>query len=154
VDYLVVKQCGDTLENTLGVYKRLDEYANYTDMLKEAEGISTADYNVIVKWRKITNRGKKIFDQCLGVPFLIYSSGDAKVYPCGMFFDFKEEEFCMGDLTRQSFIEIINSERYWEVVDKASRIDVHKQCYANCRTHYINEFLWQIKNKPEHVNFI
>ncbi|MBU2102105.1 MAG: radical SAM protein, partial [Candidatus Omnitrophica bacterium] len=32
VDYLVVKQCGDTNTNTLGVYKRLGEYEGYSDI--------------------------------------------------------------------------------------------------------------------------
>jgi len=154
VDYLVVKQCGDTNKNTLGIFGRLDEYDNFSEILKKAESQSTASYNVIVKWHKITNRGKKNFDKCFGVPFLIYSSGDAKVYPCGMFFDYKSKEYLMGDLLKQSFKEIIRSKRYWEVVRKVSRIDVHKECYANCRTHYINEFIWKLKNPPEHVNFV
>ena len=154
VDYLVVKQCGDTVENTLGVYKRLGEYETYHDILKKAEAASRGDYNVIVKWQKITNMGKRTYDQCLGVPFLIYTSGDGRVYPCGMFFDCKERQFRMGDLTRQSFREIVESRRYWDVVKKVSRIDVHKDCYANCRTHYINEYVWKVKNPPPHVNFV
>lgn len=154
VDYLVIKQCGDTVDNTLGVYKRLGEYENYRAMLTEAEKISTDSYQVIVKWQKITNMGTRNYDRCLGVPFLIYTSGDGKVYPCGMFFDYKEKQFRMGDLTKQSFSQIVHSDRYWDVVKKVSRIDVHKRCYANCRTHYINEFVWKVKNRPPHVNFV
>ncbi len=154
VDYLVVKQCGDTNKNTLGIFNRLAEYERYTEILKRAESISTPRYNMIIKWHKITNLGRKNFNQCLGVPFLIYTSGDAKVYPCGMFFDYKSKEFLMGDLTRQSFKEIIKSKTYWEVIKKAARINVHRICYANCRTHYINEFIWKLKNPPEHVNFV
>ena len=154
VDYLVIKQCGDTNTNTLGIYKRLNEYEGFRQILEEAENLSTRDYNVIVKWHKITNKGRKEFNRCLGVPFLIYSSGEGLVYPCGMFFNYKSREFLMGDLTRQSFKDIIRSKRYWDVVRKVSRIDVHKFCYANCRTHYINEFVWKLKNPPQHVNFI
>ncbi len=154
VDYLVVKQCGDTIENTLGVYKRFDEYDTYTDILAEAESYSTDTYSVIVKWKKISNKGKRVYDQCLGVPFLLYTSGDGRVYPCGMFFDHQEEEYRMGDLNTQSFKEIVESKQYWDVVKKVSEIDVHKKCYANCRTHYINEFLWQVKHPAPHVNFV
>jgi len=154
VDYLVVKQCSDTVENALGVFDRLEEYDNFLEILKEAERISSKGYNVIVKWGKITNKGKRNYNQCLGVPFLLYSSGDGKLYPCGVFFDFREEQYQMGDLVKQSFKEIIESDRYWEVVEKVKQIDVHKECYANCRTHCINEFLWKIKHAPEHVNFV
>lgn len=154
VDYLVIKQCADTVTNALGVFDRLKEYDSFLEILKEAEEISSKGYNVIVKWGKITNKGKRNYNQCLGVPFLLYSSGDGKLYPCGVFFDFKEEDYRMGDLTKQSFKEILESDRYWEVVEKVKQIDVHKECYANCRTHSINEFLWQLRHPPEHVNFV
>lgn len=165
VDYLVIKQCSDTVENALGVYKKMDEYDNFYDILKEAESISSGDYNVIAKWKKITNKGKRSYDECLGVPFLLYSSGNGRLYPCGAFFDFKEEEYQMGDLVKQSFKEILESDRYWDVVEKVKQIDVHKKCYSNCRTHCINEFLWDLKrgknvlrsepgNPPPHVNFV
>ncbi len=153
VDYLVIKQCSDTVEGKLGVYEKLGDYQNFSDLLREAEGLSDGRYNVIVKWKKVTNKGERAYGQCLGVPFLLYSSGDGKLYPCGMFFDIQEEEYRMGDLCTQSFKEILQSERYWKVVEKVRGIDV-KKCYSNCRTHCINEFLWTLKHPPEHVNFV
>jgi len=154
VDYFVVKQCSDTVNSEIGYYHRLGEYESFTDILKEAEAETTGDYNVIIKWGKIKNQGKRNYDQCLAVPFLLYSSGNGRLYPCGMFFEFKEEEYRMGDLTKKSFSEIIESQRYWDVVEKVKAINVHKECYANCRSHCINDFLWQVVNPPEHVNFV
>lgn len=153
VDYLVVKQCSDSVENDLGIFTKLGEYENYAGILKEAEDVSCEGYSVIIKWKKITNMGKRDYSSCLGVPFLLYSSGNGRLYPCGMFFDTKEEEYRMGDLTKQSFTEILASDRYWEVVDKVKKIDV-AGCYSNCRTHAINDFLWKLKHPPEHVNFV
>lgn len=154
VDYLVVKQCSDTQDNDIGVYNQLDKYKSFRDQLQEAESYSNENYKVIIKWGMIMNEGKRDYDQCLGVPFLIYTSGDGKVFPCGMFFDNRSEEFLMGDLLKQSFKEIVESDRYWEVVKKVSELDVHKTCYANCRTHNINNFLWKISHQPQHVNFV
>lgn len=153
VDYLVVKQCSDTIENKLGIFDKLNEYESFAARLKEAEGFSNTDYNVIIKWIKVGNKGLRNYERCLGVPFLLYSSGDGKLYPCGVFFYEHEKEYRMGDLVKQSFKEIFESKRYWEVVEKVSQIDVRK-CYVNCRTHCINEFLWSLKNPPEHVNFV
>lgn len=153
VDYLVIKQCSDSVDNALGVYDRLKEYADFSEILEEAEGISTKDYHVIAKWKKITSEGKRSYYQCLGVPFLLYSSGNGRLYPCGMFFDIQEEEYRMGDLVEQSFKEIFESQRYWDVVEKVKKINV-RNCYAGCRTDSINEFIWQIKHTPEHVNFV
>lgn len=153
VDYLVIKQCSDTIENALKIYDRLGEYERFSEILQQAEELSTDSFNVIVKWGKITNKGARNYDQCLGVPFLLYSSGDGKLYPCGMFFDHEEEAYRMGDLTTQSFKEILQSDHYWQVVERVSKLNVH-ECYSNCRTHAINEFLWKLRHPPEHVNFI
>jgi len=153
VDYLVVKQCSDSVKNELGIFKQLGKYEKYSDILTEAENLSDKDYSVIIKWRKITNKGLRDYNQCLGVPFLLYSSGDGKLYPCGMFFNYKEKEYRMGDLVKQSFKEILESRRYWQVVEKVSRIDVSK-CYSNCRTHAINDFVFKLKSRPKHVNFV
>ena len=153
VDYFVVKQCSDVQDNTLGVYEQLGEYKNFSDLLQAAERESTEHYNVIIKWQHITNEGKRNYKKCLGAPFFLYSSGDGRLYPCGMFFDKYEEEYRLGDLTKQSFIEIVNSDRYWDVMRKVAEIDV-STCYSNCRTNMINEFAWQLKNPPEHINFI
>jgi MoaA/NifB/PqqE/SkfB family radical SAM enzyme/metal-sulfur cluster biosynthetic enzyme len=155
VDYLVVKQCSDTVDNDIGVFDKLDRYKDFSDILRQAETYSTGDYRVIVKWDKILNEGRRTYDKCLGAPFLLYSSGEGKIYPCGMWFDTREEEFRLGDLTERSFKEIFESERYWEVIARQScHVDVHKECYSNCRTHNVNEFLWKVRHPPEHVNFI
>jgi radical SAM protein with 4Fe4S-binding SPASM domain len=162
-DYLVIKQCSDSVENRLGVFGKLGQYDNFCDILKEAEAETDGNYNVIPKWKKITNKGKRRYSSCLGVPFLLYSSGDGKLYPCGMFFDIREEEYRMGDLVKQSFKEIFESKRYWDVAAKVKELDVQK-CYTNCRTHSINDFLWQLKggettleaksDSPMHINFV
>lgn len=152
VDYLVIKQCSDTVDNDLGIYKSLGEYNSFRDILAHAESFSNSSYKVIVKWDKISNKGTRNYDSCFGMPFLLYSSGDGKLYPCGAMFG--NDEFLIGDLVSQSFIDIINSKRYKFILDKVEKINVHKDCYSNCRTHHINEFAWMLKHPPEHVNFI
>ena len=154
VDYLVIKQCSDTLESKLGVYNKLEKSKEkYEQVLGEVGSLSSEKYDVIVKWKKIMNT-KQDYNQCLGVPFLLYSSGDGKLFPCGMFFN-KEYwgDFLMGDLTQNSFKEILESERYWEVVNRVKEMGTGR-CYTGCRTNAINSFLWQLKNEPRHVNFI
>ena len=154
VDYLVIKQCADTVANELGVYDKLSMYKNFESILKKAEAESAKDYNVIAKWIKIMGEGKRSYQQCLGVPFLLYSSGDGKLFPCGAFFTEKYwDKYLMGDLTKDSFKDIIKSDRYWEVVERVRKMGVSK-CYTACRTDQINSFLWKLKHPPEHVNFV
>ena len=154
VDYHVIKQCSDTVDSDLGIYNRFSEYISFKEILQAAEAESEGDYNVIVKWKMIGNDGVREYQKCFGAPFLLYSSGDGRLYPCGAFFDgAMEEKFRMGDFNTHGFKEIWESDRYWEVVDMVAQLDI-SNCYSNCRSHYVNDYLWKIKHPPEHVNFI
>lgn len=159
VDYFIIKHCSDSEYKEIGIdYKT---YLKLKDTLKQAESLSTDDYTVQVKWNKImaSNKTKlykdgfRKYDVCYGTPFLLQISGNGKVYPCGPFFN--KERFYIGDLHEGSFFDLVMSDRYWEVHEDISRsVDVHKDCAIGCRQDYINKFLWDLKNKPEHINFI
>ena len=154
VDYLQIKPCGDTQDSDLGMFGKYAEYDKIQDILIKAEEFSNNGYQVIVKWNKIMEKGRKSYDKCFGARFLLYGSGDGKLYPCGRYVNYKEDEYVLGDCTKQSFREIIESKRYQEVMEKIEHLDVHTVCHTYCRTDSINQFLWQLKHPPEHVNFI
>lgn len=159
VDYFVIKHCSDSEYKEIGIdYK---DYLGIEDVLHEAESYSNEDYVVQAKWDKIKAGGEtplykdgyRKYDVCYGTPFLLQISGNGKVYPCGPFFN--KERFYIGDLHEQSFYDMVNSERYWEVhQDVSNSVDVHKDCAIGCRQDYVNKFLWDLKNPPEHTNFI
>ena len=159
VDYFVIKHCSDSEYKEIGIdYK---DYASIEDVLKQAESLSTEDYVVQAKWNKIRaseetelyRNGYRKYDVCLGTPFLLQISGNGKIYPCGPFFN--KERFYMGDLHDGSFFDLVNSDHYWNVHrDIAESVDVHKDCAIGCRQDYVNKFLWDIRNPPEHINFI
>ncbi|MFO1436509.1 MAG: radical SAM protein [Gammaproteobacteria bacterium] len=159
VDYFVIKHCSDSEYKEIGIdYK---DYLGIEDVLKEAETYSTKDYVVQVKWDKIKagsesalyKNGFRKYDVCMGTPFLLQISGNGKVYPCGPFFN--KERFFIGDIHDQSFYDMVMGERYWAVhADVRKSVDVHKDCAIGCRQDYINKFLWDLDNPPEHINFI
>ncbi len=159
VDYFVIKQCSDSEYKELGIdYKKFLELEG---LLKEAEKFSSDDYVVQVKWNKINAAGEsnlykegyRKYDVCYGTPFLLQISGNGKVYPCGPFFN--KERFYIGDLHKSSFYDMVMSDRYWAVhQDIIDSVDVHKDCAIGCRQDYVNKFLWDLKNPPEHINFI
>ncbi|KPK42271.1 MAG: radical SAM protein [Omnitrophica WOR_2 bacterium SM23_29] len=159
VDYLQIKQCSDTEYKELGI--NLEDYKLVMGDLREAEKFSKENYLVTVKWNKINilnetdiyKKGFRKYDICYGTPFLGQISGNGKVYPCGPFFG--KERFCMGDINKQSYYDIIKSDKYWKVhQDIIDNVDVHYDCTIGCRQDYINKFLWDLKNPPEHINFI
>ena len=61
----------------------------------------------------------------------------------------------MGDINEESYYDIVKSDRYWNVQqDVVDNVDVHCDCTIGCRQDYINKFLWDLKNPPEHINFV
>ncbi|MBF0622608.1 MAG: radical SAM protein [Magnetococcales bacterium] len=159
VDYFVIKQCADSEYRELGVC--YEDYRNVTEILQHAEALSTPNYVVQAKWNKISaadetplyRHGVRKYDVCYGTPFLSQISGNGKVYPCGPFYN--KDRFLIGDLHEESFYDMVMGDRYWAVHDDIARsVDVHKDCAIGCRQDYINKFLWDLANPPDHVNFI
>lgn len=159
VDYFVIKHCSDSEYKEIGI--NYENYMSLESLLKEAEGYSNENYVVQVKWNKIMAAGEsglykggfRKYDVCHGTPFLLQISGNGKVYPCGPFFN--KERFYIGDIHEQNFYDMVMGDRYWEVhADITKSVDVHKDCAMGCRQDYVNKFLWDLKNVPEHVNFI
>ena len=152
VDYFVIKSCSDTPDKRLKA--PTGKYLKIKEIFQEAEKYSDENYKVIVKWSKIQNLGKKDYKTCYGTQFILGISGSGNVFPCGHFFNIRQDEFLMGNIIKTSFKEIIKSERYWEVQKRIQKVDVNNECESNCRQHYINEFLYKLKNPPKHINFI
>ena len=164
VDYLVIKHCSDDEDGSLGV--DYSKYEALTDTLKFAEGFSTEDYQVSAKWSKIMSEGKRRYRHCYGPPLIAQFSGSGLVAPCGMLFAEKYKKYHIGNIAEQSFKEMWESDRYWEVMDliASEKFDARTMCGTLCLQHKCNEYLWDMKNggemkapegeEPQHVNFI
>lgn len=165
VDYFVIKHCSDDENHTLGV--DYSAYGNLTNLLNEAEKLSTNNYLVKAKWSKIMSGGKRCYSQCYGPPFIMQFSGSGLVAPCGMLFNEKYKKYHIGNIAEKSFKEIWKSDRYWEVINliASDKFDARTMCGSLCLQHKVNEFLWNLKNgsvklempcggEPMHINFI
>lgn len=163
-DYLVLKHCSDDEDGSLGVdYKA---YEQHYQTLKDAEALSTKDYQVSAKWSKIGDKGTRSYQRCYGPPFLLQISGTGLVAPCGMLFNEQYKKFHIGNIVNESFKDIIRGERYWEVVDYlgSENFNAQKMCGSLCLQHKVNEYLDGYKKgkaletpsgkQPEHVNFV
>lgn len=166
VDYLVIKHTSDDKNRSLGI-----DYRAYKDtypVLEEAERYSTENYLVKVKWNKIKAGDKREYRQCYGPPFILQVSGSGLLAPCGMLFNERYKKFHIGNIADNSFKELWESRRYWEVMDFLAGPDFNaqKMCGYLCLQDRINLYLWKMKrgkNKlnipkeekiPPHVNFI
>jgi len=184
VDYFEVKPCCDTsggaLETQHGADFILKPFKNeiakniLNAVFSEAESYSNANYSVIVKREKFKSTGVTEFKKCLGTQFIIAIDSRGNVAPCGHLLGHRREEFSMGNINEQSFAEIVESERYWEVQEKVQRLDTVNECETNCMHVAMNIWLekisevpiltklsyihWGLRDRgidtPEHVNFV
>jgi MoaA/NifB/PqqE/SkfB family radical SAM enzyme len=165
VDYFVIKHCSDDENGSLGV--DYSKYKELIDILKLSEIFSDDKYLVKAKWSKILSGGKRKYSQCYGPPFIMQLSGSGLVAPCGMLFNSKYKKYHMGNIADESFKNIWQSDRYWEIVRliTSDKFDAKKMCGSLCLQHKVNEFLWNLKNgkagfeqpdgdRPQHVNFV
>lgn len=165
VDYAIIKHCSDNEDGFLGV-----DYSKYKDLhetLRQAERLSEGPYKVYIKWSKIKAEGKRSYEKCYGPPFLIQLSGSGLVAPCGMLFNERYKKFHMGNICETSFKEIVESDRYWEVVNylRSDSFNAKKMCGTLCLQHKVNERLDNYMKgdapllpitgeTPEHINFV
>ncbi len=165
-DYLVIKHCSDNEDGDLGVdYKG---YRGLYDKLREAEALSDDGYTVAVKWSKIDADGTRSYQRCYGAPFMIQISGSGLVAPCGMLFNERYKKFHIGNICEERFIDLWNSDRYWEVMNYIGgpQFNAQTMCGSLCLQHKVNEYLDEYAKgrvelpdltgrlPPQHINFV
>ena len=107
---------------------------------------------VYIRWDSFEKYCKRSYTHCLSMPFFLEITSSGDVYPCGPRLD--DERFWMGNLKTHSFKALWNSETRRKVVQVLEQeLDV-STCMPTCRNNACNEFLWQLKHPPQHVNFI
>lgn len=154
LDYFVIKQFSDPGCKAMTPFN-LSWYDNPSVMscLGTAELMSTYRTKVIAKWGMIHSKGKRAYDHCADCALLFQISGSSKCYPCGYLFG--DERYCYGDLKKQRLQEILDSERYWSIIDHMrNNFNVHEDCKGCCRHDFTNKFINDYLNPPDHINFI
>ena len=165
VDYGVIKHCSDDEFGTLGV--NYDKYEELYEDLEQAESLSNDNTKIIVKWDKIKNKGKPSYNRFYGPKFLLQISGSGLIAPSGMFFNARYSKFHMGNFCDERFIDIFNSDRYWDIMKYLSSryFDAQTMMGTLPIQHYVSEALDNhVKNikkiersdekNPLHVNFL
>jgi len=159
VDYFVIKQCslpddGETGMTQFDLNRYNDE--DVINVLKTAESMSTKDTDITPKWNIMELKGEKPYDKCLAIPLIFEISGDGGCYPCGYFFGGNYPDMCMGNVHDNTIEEIINSERYWKIIEHLKTdFKVNKDCKGCCRMDACNIFLdGYVNKKPSGINFV
>lgn len=140
-DYAIIKHAADSKDAGLGVdYKKYDPLF---PLLKEAEALSDETYRVAVKWSRIQDEGRRDYQRCYGPMFILQLSGNGLVAPCGQLFQEKYKKFHIGNITKDRFKKIFESDRYLEVMQylASDEFDAQKNCGPNCLQTRTNSWL-------------
>jgi len=92
------------------------------------------------------------YGACLALPFWAYLDSSGDLWGCST--HLADDRFRYGNIYRQTFREIWTGEkRAASLRFVANGFDLGA-CRLNCRMDKINRYLWELRNPPEHVNFI
>ena len=123
-----------------------------SDVIDICRAYSTDNYEVLFSKHKYDMMKEKNwgrdYDVCHGQQFATVIAADAKMYICCHLRG--HGKYCIGDLSKNSFQHIWNSDRRKQVVDS---IDF-KDCIPLCRCNTFNRYLWKIKQPIKHENFL
>lgn len=98
------------------------------------------------------DEGRRNYKHCLALPFWSYIDASGTVWGCSAYLS--DERFVYGNIYKNSFKEIWAGEKRHKSIRWAEEKLDANQCRINCRMDEINRYLWDLKNFPEHVNFI
>ena len=154
VDYLVIKPYSQHHSSRTRKYENLN-YGSYLSLQKDLASFNDDDFRVIFRASSIERTLKKSFDfkTCQATPFFwAYFMANGEVYGCSAFLE--DDRFCYGNLNKNTFQEIWEGEKRKESHHYIQhKLDI-EECRHNCRMWSVNQYLWELKNPTEHVNFI
>ena len=153
MDYLVVKPYSQHLLSKTSKYRDI-KYSDHIDLAEELKEYNTDQFSVIFRTRtmKKWDEDSRTYKRCLALPFWSYMDAGGGIWGCSVFLG--DDRFYYGNINENSFQEIWEGEKRQESLRwVAEELDT-SSCRTNCRMDEINRYLWELKNPPDHVNFI
>jgi len=151
VDYLVVKPYTNHHRNA---HSCEIQYHDFNDLGTRLEKYNTASFNVIFRATAMKKWDKKQRDysKCLCLPFWSYMDARGNIWGCSA--HLLEDRFNYGSIMTQTFKEIWEGEkRKTSLKWVDSSLDI-QTCKLNCRMDEVNKYLNELRQLPDHVNFI
>lgn len=150
VDYFTIKPFSQHLHSG---NKYSIDYDALLDLEKEIKGYETEDYAIYFRANAMKKmHHAKEYEHCHGLPFMTHIDAKGNVWPCVAHIG--PEEFCYGNIYKNTFEEIWEGPTRKEVNERLYSSDINKICREACRLDEINKYLNELKNPGEHVNFI
>ncbi|MBT6047194.1 MAG: radical SAM protein [Candidatus Scalindua sp.] len=125
---------------------------NIEGVLNEAESFSNKNFMVIARRESFEGYGKKKYKHCYGTSFVSVLNSAGDIATCLPYWD--KEDFVIGNINKNTFRDIWFGGRRKKIKGYLESELSVQECPPNCRPNAINEFLWNLKSPPEHINFV
>jgi len=153
LDYMAVKPYSQHIQSKTTTYSSI-KYNDYEYLKDELEKLNTDDFNVIfrIHTMKKWDEKKHNYKRCFALPFWSYIDAGGNVWGCSVYLG--DKKFLYGNIYEQSFQQIWEGEKRSQSLCWVEKEFTISDCRINCRMDEINRYLWELKNLPEHANFI
>lgn len=152
-DYLIIKPYSQhpLSKNRLG---KLIDYSKVLHKKDELKKYSSKNFNIIFRSNAMEKINSKVnYQQCYGLSFSAYLLENGDLFPCIEVLGSKK--YVYGNIYRESFKGIWQGMRRKKVMEQLNRnFATINSCERQSRLEEMNEYLWNLKNPPRHVNFI
>jgi len=158
LDYVMLRGVNDGEKTGYRPGERFEQ--EHLDEIRRFETLGDDGFTAEARWDFFDpDSGKQFsgrpYEKCLGLPFTCHVDADGSVYACNGYWGM--ERFRYGSLLEASFEEIWRSARRKRIIREVEAGIDFDECSKGatvCRLDNINRFLWTLKQKPAHVNFI
>ena len=122
---------------------------NLSDKL---EALNNDKFQVVYRKNAIQRlKDRSAYNNCYGLSFLALISAKGDIMTCNLFYN--NPEFIYGNLYKNSFSEIWQSERRKDIIKKINENGTHN-CREVCRLDGVNRYLHNLKNPEAYKNFV
>lgn len=129
------------------------DYKEMLELESEVKALETEDYKVYFRAHSMQKLSKeRCYKHCWALPFMVYVDAKGNLWPCIVFMG--KDELKYGNLNEDSFMDIWEGDNRKKVNKYFMNMDLEKNCRELCRLDEMNQYLNELKNPGEHVNFI
>lgn len=153
MDYLVVKPYSQHPFSRTIKYKNI-KYTKYFKLADRLTAFNDRKFNVVfrIQTMKKWDEASRSYAHCHALPFWAYIDAGGNVWGCSAYLG--DKRFLYGNIYDITFQKLWKGLKRKESIKRAENSLDIKSCRVNCRMDEINRYLGELRNPPEHVNFI
>lgn len=151
VDYFVIKHFYKHEKNEFSIDESFPNEEVMNSLVELSIKYNDKKFNLIVRSPQVLEEDRN-YDVCYGLPYILYIREDGNLFTC---FSYQHnEKTILGNIFDSSLQEIWKSKEKEEAIEYINNCIDKNNCQPSCRHHHINNYLWDLKNPSEHINFI